>query len=507
MKRTNKLSIRIAMLMIAIIGIVNVTLADDIMVGDVSNSDCSMTTRAEGIAGHTTLKLTRSEIGLVGELRNFAVNCGYGDVKVLCEEDGDNLTIVVDDDAGDHMTDCTCPINISFTLFNVKQDEFQLKVCGRSERNVGTISFKEHSMVMIDLSTLVILYDENFEYHLKEQNFQAFLVTNDADPKEVNQKLSISHETETLFSCSYENYVLPLDYSYLDVKATLDEDSTLVINVLTDGIPDKNGKRIGKLYFNIANTFRDTYHLQVNHTILFGSENEQTTCIYDGNITVPLSKAVTIPLAPTSTGLYIEPLWYYADLYTKTASVQPSETYKSWSDSIIVIPPSVEVWGINCTVDKIEDSAFSNLRNIESVTISEGLTSIGLRAFYSCRNLKEIDIPASVTSIGDDAFAYCDILEDVYCRATTPPYTNNSRQFRKGNPEATLHVPAASLQVYKATAPWRDFKYIVPIETQDNDRPLMVKEGSNMKPMITIEDDATPLGISDAILGSGEIIE
>ena len=97
MKRTNKLSIRIAMLMIAIMGIVNVTLADDIMVGDVSNSDCSMTTRAEGIAGHTTLKLTRSEIGLVGELRNFAVNCGYGDVKVLCEEDGDNLTIVIDD--------------------------------------------------------------------------------------------------------------------------------------------------------------------------------------------------------------------------------------------------------------------------------------------------------------------------------------------------------------------------------------------------------------------------
>ena len=410
MKKVNKLSLRLAMLMMAIMGTVNVTLADDITVGDVSNSDCRQMTRAEGVAGHTILKLTRSETGLVGELRNYGINCGYGDVKVLCEEDGDDLTIVIDDDAGEHSADCTCPINIYFTLFNVMQDEFHLKVRGRSERNVGTISFKEHSMVEIDLSTLVILYDESFEYHLKAQGFWVLPIPDNVDP--VIQKLSIGHESETAFGCAYENYVLPLDYSYLDVKATLDGDSTLVINVQTDGIPDKNGKQIGKLYFNIVNTFRDAYHLQVNHTILFGSENEQTTCIYEGDITVPISEGVTIPLAPTSTSLYIEPLWYYVDLYTKTACVQPSETCKSWSN--IVIPPSVEVWGINCTVDKIEDSTFSNLSNIESVTIPEGLTSIGWRAFYGCRNLMEIDIPSSVTSIGDDAFAFCEKLEDVY---------------------------------------------------------------------------------------------
>ena len=476
MKKVNKLSLRLAMLMMAIMGTVNVTLADDITVGDVSNSDCRQMTRAEGVAGHTILKLTRSETGLVGELRNYGINCGYGDVKVLCEEDGDDLTIVIDDDAGEHSADCTCPINIYFTLFNVMQDEFHLKVRGRSERNVGTISFKEHSMVEIDLSTLVILYDESFEYHLKAQGFWVLPIPDNVDP--VIQKLSIGHESETAFGCAYENYVLPLDYSYLDVKATLDGDSTLVINVQTDGIPDKNGKQIGKLYFNIVNTFRDAYHLQVNHTILFGSENEQTTCVYEGDITVPISEGVTIPLAPTSTSLYIEPLWYYVDLYTKTACVQPSETCKSWSN--IVIPPSVEVWGINCTVDKIEDSTFSNLSNIESVTIPEGLTSIGWRAFYGCRNLMEIDIPSSVTSIGDDAFAFCEKLEDVYCRATTPPYTNNSRQFRRANPEAVLHVPAASLQVYKETAPWSDFKNIVPLETPMAYRPF-VEDGKVWK--------------------------
>ncbi len=520
----NKLSLRVVMLMIAIMGTVNATLADDITVGDVSNTDCSWRTRTEGVIGHTILKLTRSDIGLVGELKDYHVNCGYDDVNVYCEEDGQNLTIVIDDGAGEHLADCTCPINIYFTLFNAMQDEFQLKVRGRSEKNVGAISLKGHTMVEIDLTTLVILYDEGFEYHLKMENFHASNITDDGNPKDVSQKLIISHDSETVFNCAYEKFVLPLDYSYLDVNLTLDDDSTLVINVLTDGIPDKNGKRTGGLYFNIVNTFRDAYHLQVNQTILLGSEDEQTTCLYDGDITVPLYDKVTIPLAPTSTGLYIEPLWYYADLFTQTASVQQSDTYKSLSN--IAILPSIELWGTNCTVYKIVDSAFSNLTDLESITIPEsvieigqeafsgctglmsitipegvreirdltfrscrgltsvtfpdGLTSIGRRAFYDCRNLKEIDIPASVTFIDDDAFAFTQNLENVYCRATTPPYTNNSRQFRRGNTDATLHVPAASLQIYKETAPWRDFKYIVPLETEVAYRPF-VEDGKVWK--------------------------
>ena len=543
------------MLLIAIMGTVNATLADDITVGDVSNSDCPHTTRTEGVVGHTILKLTRSEVGLVGELRNFYVNCGYGDVNVFCEEDGNNLTIVVDDDSSENMTDCFCPINIYFTLFNAMQEEFQLKVRGISERNVGAISLKGHTMVEIDLTTLMILYDEGFEWHLGVQNFTASNITNYGTPQDMSQKLIIRHESETVFSCSYEKYVMPLDYSYLDVKAALDDDSTLVINVLTDGIPDKNGKWTGCLYFDIVNTFKDAYHLRVNHTILLGSENEQTTCLYEGDITVPLYEKATIPLEPTSKCLYVEPLWYYVDFFTKTATVHYSDTYKSLSN--IDILPSVELWGFDCPVDKIGDHAFRYLTDLESITIPEsvkeigqeafygctgltsinipedvreigqaafygctslasitipegvieirnqtfqrctgltsvsfpsslvsigddsfgdcfgltsvtlphGLTSIGWRAFMRCRNLEEVDIPASVTSIDDDAFAYCEQLENVYCRAATPPYTNNSKNFRKSNPEATLHVPAASLQVYKETAPWNKFKYIVPIGT------------------------------------------
>jgi len=78
-----------------------------------------------------------------------------------------------------------------------------------------------------------------------------------------------------------------------------------------------------------------------------------------------------------------------------------------------------------------------------------------------------------------NVFDYCESLKDVYCRPVTPPY-NGQRLFYNANPDATLHVPAASLQVYKETAPWCDFKTIVPIETQMAYRPL-VEEGKVWK--------------------------
>ena len=49
----------------------------------------------------------------------------------------------------------------------------------------------------------------------------------------------------------------------------------------------------------------------------------------------------------------------------------------------------------------------SNKENITSVTIEEGVTSIGNDAFSSCSGLTSIEIPSSVTSIGYAAFYGC----------------------------------------------------------------------------------------------------
>jgi len=49
---------------------------------------------------------------------------------------------------------------------------------------------------------------------------------------------------------------------------------------------------------------------------------------------------------------------------------------------------------------------FSNAR-LTSVTIAEGVTSIGYGAFYGCTGLTSVIIPSSVTSIGYGAFSNC----------------------------------------------------------------------------------------------------
>jgi len=50
-------------------------------------------------------------------------------------------------------------------------------------------------------------------------------------------------------------------------------------------------------------------------------------------------------------------------------------------------------------------SAFKN--SIYTVTVEEGVTSIGDYAFYSYENLIVVELPASLTKIGSSAFEWC----------------------------------------------------------------------------------------------------
>ncbi len=57
--------------------------------------------------------------------------------------------------------------------------------------------------------------------------------------------------------------------------------------------------------------------------------------------------------------------------------------------------------------------AFNNCKDLESVIISDNITSIGKGAFEYCYNLKRVTIGNKVTSIGEDAFKCCINLETV----------------------------------------------------------------------------------------------
>ncbi len=60
--------------------------------------------------------------------------------------------------------------------------------------------------------------------------------------------------------------------------------------------------------------------------------------------------------------------------------------------------------------------------NISSVSIADGVTSIGIRAFYDCTNLTSVSIPESVTAIGKQAFGGCDQLVYVFFSGSEPQW-------------------------------------------------------------------------------------
>ena len=112
---------------------------------------------------------------------------------------------------------------------------------------------------------------------------------------------------------------------------------------------------------------------------------------------------------------------------------------------------------IGNSVKTLGYGTFYQCTSLTSVNIPNSVTSIGSQAFYECKKLAVVGIGSGIEDIYSNAFEKCERLTDVYCFAEKVPYAN-SYSFRDCYIEyATLHVPAGSLDAYKAKTPWSGF--------------------------------------------------
>ena len=200
----------------------------------------------------------------------------------------------------------------------------------------------------------------------------------------------------------------------------------------------------------------------------FDSETKQATVIrkssgeYSGKVVIP--ESVThegIAYSVSSIG--------YAAFYSCSGltSVTIGNSVTSIGEQAFAGCSSLTSVTIPNSVTSIGNWAFRSCSGLTSVTIGNNVTSIGSWAFYECSALTSVTIGNGVTSIEYEAFANCAELLDVYCYAEKVPSTE-SDAFDGSYPEyITLHVPDASVDSYKASAPWSSFGKIVALTPEE----------------------------------------
>ena len=99
--------------------------------------------------------------------------------------------------------------------------------------------------------------------------------------------------------------------------------------------------------------------------------------------------------------------------------------------------------------------------------------------------MTSVTIGSGVKSIGSYAFSVCSELLDVYCYAEKVPYTESNAFSGSYLEYATLHVPDASIDSYKATAPWSNFGKIVGLSGEEPEQPEVEKCAT---PVVTYVD-------------------
>ena len=177
----------------------------------------------------------------------------------------------------------------------------------------------------------------------------------------------------------------------------------------------------------------------------------------DGNtdnprtVTVIRDETFTAEFEPIPTqNVLIDGIYYNLDLASKQATVT-NNMHHYVGD--VIIPASVEYYGVTFDVVAIGQRAFEMAMEVTSIQLPEGLRVIERRAFMDCR-LSVLTLPSTITEIQDMAFEFCRI-DTIVLLATTPP--SISLMSFDMMEQTIFIIPCGSMQAYQAEPIWNSF--------------------------------------------------
>lgn len=141
--------------------------------------------------------------------------------------------------------------------------------------------------------------------------------------------------------------------------------------------------------------------------------------------------------------------------------------------SLFASSKSLEEVTLPSSIKELSIYLFKDCTKLKSVVIPEGVTTIGYSAFEGCSRLESISLPESINFIDFFAFGSLSNLKNVYCQAKIVPNTSQNVFGNVNLSKVTLHVPAASINAYQATEPWKNFKEIVALPAQNDYLPFV----------------------------------
>lgn len=117
------------------------------------------------------------------------------------------------------------------------------------------------------------------------------------------------------------------------------------------------------------------------------------------------------------------------------------------------------------SIKEIPFVSFKGCNSLEEIIVPEGYESIGGEAFLSCAKVKKVDLPSTLATIGSSAFG-TSAPDVIIVRAEVPPTVTNLNYYLFSPnclETATVYVPAASIDAYKAAGMWEYFTNYRPL--------------------------------------------